>query len=112
MKKNINVLICHNFLGIIYGYRFGMPDYKSISNVLYDSQKSPLEQYLFILENKRFPDEIHEDLLYDEREDYYDGYNDEYYDEANFDAYTDGQYGNYYDDDGNGRDIDPEMLGL
>ena len=112
LKKNINVLICHNFLGIIYGYRFGMPDYKSISNVLYDSQKSPLEQYLFILENKRFPDEIHEDLLYDEREDYYDGYNDEYYDEANFDAYTDGQYGNYYDDDGNGRDIDPEMLGL
>jgi len=112
LKNNVNVLICHNFIREIYEQRYGIPDHNSISNLLYDSQKHNLEHYLFILENKRFPDKIHENLLYDEREDYYNGYEDQYYDEANFDAYTDGQYGNYYDDDGNGRDIDPEMLGL
>lgn len=110
VEKGCQVCIFQNYLSTIYEIRHEMPHYKYLDDILYDSKMDLLIEYEFLIQNKRFSDDRHEELIYDEKDDYYDEYAD--YDEWNFDAYTDGQYGNYYDEDGNSRDIDPEMLGL
>lgn len=65
LKKDCNVAVHYNYMPWIYELYNGIAQYKYYSELLFDSNIYTLEEYKFILENKRYSDSIH-DLLYDE----------------------------------------------
>lgn len=69
LKKDCKVEVHYDYMPWIYELYNGIAQYKYYCELLFDSTIFTLEDYKFILENKRYPDSI-QDLLYDEDYDY------------------------------------------
>ncbi|MFZ1636074.1 MAG: hypothetical protein WAT43_19480, partial [Chitinophagales bacterium] len=69
-QENCNICIFQDYMQMIYVINHDMPKNNSINNLLFETKTNDIEEYEYILEYKRFSDDIHEMLLCDEDQDY------------------------------------------